>query len=112
MGDRVVILRSDDGFGFLADACAALAEAVNHVRVARTGDGDLVEVYAELVVAYSRLVRRRLDDGSLAATARGNILEHLEERIRQARAGEITMPLLDVVDRLHGEVTREPTVVV
>jgi hypothetical protein len=111
MGDRVVVLRSDDGLGFLADACAALAEAVNEVRVARAGDADLVEVYAEVVVAYSRLARRRLDDCPPAATARGNILRHLEERIRQAGIGEITIPLLDVVDRLHGELTREPTAV-
>lgn len=109
MGERVVVLRSDDGLGFLADACAALAEAVNQVRVARAGDGDLVEVYAEVVVAYSRLVRRRLGEGDRTATAQLNILHHLEERIRQASAGEITLPLLDVVDRLHGELTREPT---
>jgi hypothetical protein len=107
MADRVVVLRSDDGVGFLADACAALADAGNEVRVIRTTDAELVDVYAELVVAYSRLVRRRLD-GDGAATARAKILGHLQERVRQAAVGEISLPILDVVDRLHGELTREP----
>jgi hypothetical protein len=106
----MVVLRGDDAVGFLADSCGVLADAVNEVRVSRTTDPDLVEVYAELVVAYSRLVRRRLD-ADPGSTVRVNILGHLEERIRQATAGEIAWPVLDVVDRLHGELTREPAVV-
>lgn len=107
MGDRVVVLRADDGIGFVADACAALADAVNQIRVTRSTDGDLVDAYAEMVVAYSRLVSARLD-GDPHATARRNIIDHLVERLRQARAGENSLRVLDVVDRLHAEITREP----
>lgn len=107
MTDRVVVLRPDDAIAFLADSCAALADALNQVRVVRSGDAALVDVYAEVVLAHSRLVRRRLDNDR-ESTAQVNIIEHLEERLRQARAGEITVAVLDIVDRLHAEITREP----
>lgn len=115
MGDRLVVLHDGDGLGFLADGCAVLAEEVLPVRLVRTTDGslicgagdDTVEVYAELVVAYSRLVRRRLERDP-AGTVRVKIFGHLEERIRQALAGEITLPILDLVDRLHGGLSRDP----
>jgi hypothetical protein len=107
MSDRVVVLRTDDGISFVADACAALADAVNELRVVRTPDTDLVDAYAELVVAYSRLVRRQLADDP-TGVVRVNIIDHLLERLRQARAGEDTLPIVDLVDRLHGELTREP----
>ena len=104
--ERVVVLRSEDPLGFVADACDALAEAVNRMRAVRSSDADLVDTYAELVLAYTRLVRRGLTDEP-AKTARLNIVEHLVERLRQARAGEINLRVLDVVDRLHAEITRE-----
>ena len=110
MGDRVVVLRTDDGIGFVADACAASAEAVHQVRVSRATDADLGDAYTELVIAYSELVRRRLTDDP-HATTRITIIDHLLGRIRQAQAGDITVPVLDVVDRLHGELTREPALV-
>ena len=34
--------------------------------------------------------------------------DHLGERQRQARAGEISIPLLDIADRLHAELVRQP----
>ena len=34
--------------------------------------------------------------------------DHLVERQRQARAGEISIPLLDIADRLHAELVRQP----
>src|SRR5438094_880676 len=86
MADRVVVLRSDDAMGFVGEACA------------------------EMVVAYSRLVGRGLADDP-HGTARRNIIDHLVERLRQARAGEFTLPVLDIIDRLHGELTREPAAV-
>ena len=107
MGSRVVVLRADDGIGFVADACAALAEAVNQVRVVRSTDSTLVEAYTETVVAYSELVRRQLSAQDPAETVRVTIIDHLIGRVRQAQAGEITIPVLDVVDRLHGEITRQ-----
>ena len=108
MVDRVVVLRDGNATGFLADACAALAEAVNQMRAIRPSDADLVEAYAELVVAYGRLLRRHLA-GDPADTVGLNIIDHLVERLRQARAGEISLPVLDIVDRLHAELTRQPT---
>jgi hypothetical protein len=105
--ERIVVLRSEDPLTFVADACAVLADAVNEVRVVRGADSDLVDVYAETVLAHCRLVRRQLADDP-AGQVRANIIDHLVERLRQTRAGEISMAVLDVVDRLHGELTREP----
>ncbi|MHB8467662.1 MAG: hypothetical protein ACYDH6_08450 [Acidimicrobiales bacterium] len=109
MIDRIVVLRADDAFSFVADACAALAQAVNAVRALRDTDDALVETYAELVVAYGNLVRDHLDDGP-HGQVRVAVIDHLIERLREARAGEIATPVLDVVDRLHAELTREPSV--
>jgi hypothetical protein len=107
MGDRVVVLRADDGIGFVADACAALADAVTRVHVSKSTDADLVDTYTEMVVAYSRLIRDRLD-GDPHGEVRRNIIDHLVHRLRQAQAGHITVAVVDVVDRLHAEITREP----
>lgn len=106
MADRVVVLRSSDGLQYLADSCAAIAEAVNEIRLVRPGHQDLIEVYAEMVHGYARLVRRALVSEP-QATVRLAIIDHLIERLRQAQAGEITVPLVDVIDRLHAEVSRE-----
>ena len=104
--DRVVVLRPDDPASFLADACAAAA-AVNEVRVWRPNDAGLVDLYSELVLAYARL--RRADIArSDHASVRLAVIDHLAERLAQARNGEITTPALDIVDRLHGDLTAEP----
>ncbi len=100
--DRVVVLRRHDSLAFVADACAVAAEAVNEPRSWGSTDEALAHVYAELVVAYARLLRPELA-GTPAA-----VVDHLMGRVAQARAGEITTPLLDVVDRLHAELTTEP----
>nr|MDQ6949177.1 hypothetical protein [Actinomycetota bacterium] len=64
-----------------------------------------VEAYAELVVAFARLVRPRLlDDGE---TVRVAVMDHLLDRLTQARTGLIALPVLDIVDRLHGELTQD-----
>jgi hypothetical protein len=97
--DRVVVLRPDDPVAFLAEACAAAATAVNELRVARANDAVLVDVYAELVVAYARVEYNNYTG------ARRGIVDHLIERVAQARRGEIAVPLVDIVDRLHGELT-------
>ena len=100
--DRVVVLRDDDPLAFVADACAAAAAAAAEPRSWRPQDVAMVDVYAELVVAHARLVRPRLGG------ARLQVIDHLTERIGQARSGEISTPLVDIVDRLHGEVTAQP----
>ena len=105
MADRVVVLRDRDGLSFVADGCAALADAANEIRLARAGDADLVRAYAELVVAYSRLMRDGLAERG--ETVRLAIIDHLVERLRQAQAGEVAMSVLDLVDRLHGELSSE-----
>ncbi len=105
MVDRVVVLHADDGLSFIADACAAMADAVNETRLGTAGHADLVEAYAEMVVAFARLVRPRLlDDGE---TVRVAVMDHLLDRLTEARTGLIALPVLDVVDRLHGELTQE-----
>ncbi len=99
--DRVVVLRSDDPLAFVADACAAAAASVGQPRPWRPNDVGMVDAYAELVVAYARLARPRLSGARLA------IVDHLVERVAQARNGEIATPLVDIVDRLHGELAPE-----
>ena len=69
------------------------------LRVASAADAALVDVYAELVVAYARVERNSYSGARLA------VIDHLIERIAQARGGEIVTPLVDIVDRLHGELT-------
>lgn len=105
MVDRVVVLHADDGLSFIAEACAVMADAVNETRLVTAGHADLVEAYAEMVVAFTRLVRPRLlDDGE---TVRVAVMDHLLDRLTQARTGLITLPVLDIVDRLHGELTQD-----
>jgi hypothetical protein len=36
------------------------------------------------------------------------VIDHLVERLGQARAGDISIPLLDIADRLHAELVRQP----
>jgi hypothetical protein len=109
MTDRVVVLRDDDGLSFVADACATLADSVNGIRAARRSDEDLVGVYAEMVRAYARLIRPRLI--AKGETVRLAILDHLLERLDQAQTGARAVPVVDIVDRLHGELEREHSLV-
>jgi hypothetical protein len=83
MTDRIVVLRTDDALAFVADACAALADAVNEIRVSRAADTDLTSAYAEMVVAYGRLLRHHLSD-SAHGPGHLAIVDHLIERLRQA----------------------------
>lgn len=106
MSEHIVVLRTHDPVSFLADACAALAQAVNEVRAARPMDSELVDVYAEAVGAYARLMRGRMQDDSTANT-RVRRVEHLLVRLDEARAGIVRLPVLEIVDRLHGELASE-----
>jgi hypothetical protein len=36
------------------------------------------------------------------------VIDHLIERLGQARTGEISIPLLDIADRLDAELVRQP----
>ena len=58
-----------------------------------------------MVVAFARLVRPRLLDDR--ETVRVAVMDHLPVRLVQARAGLIALPVLDIVDRLHGELTQD-----
>lgn len=98
-GSRPRPLLSDVSDG---DACAAAAAAANELRPVRSSDAALLDVYAELVVAYARVERHRYTGARLA------IIDHLIERIAQARNREIVTQLVDVVDRLHGKLTAAP----
>jgi hypothetical protein len=108
--DRVVVLRSDDPLGFVADSCAALADSVNETREWHPSDQARIEAYAELLSCYANLTRPVLaaDPGSATQLA---VIEHLMKRLAEARAGEINMPVPDVADRLHAELTHQPLTV-
>jgi hypothetical protein len=102
--DRVVVLHEAAPAAFLADACRAFAEAVNAIRLARPQREETVAVYAELVGAYTRFKLAR-PDAEISEVDR-NIVAHLLERIHEARGGEYTIPLTDIVDQLHARVER------
>ncbi len=105
MVDRIVVLHADDGRSFIADACAAMADSVNETRLVTAGHSELLDAYAEVVVALTWLVRPRLmEDGE---TVRVAVIDHLLDRLSQARTGAIALPVVDIVDRLHGELTRD-----
>ncbi|WP_063043738.1 hypothetical protein [Nocardia pseudovaccinii] len=97
-----ILLQPQDPVGFVADACAALADQVNRIRALPPQDSidQLAQTYAELVIAYSHLIAPTITN-----RARTNIISHLIDRIREAQTGDITTPLLDAVDRLHAELT-------
>jgi hypothetical protein len=107
MGDQVVVLRSDDPLGFIADACAAVAVPVNETHLWHSSDQLVTEAYAELLVALAHLMRPALIGDANSGTQLA-VIDHLVERLRQARAGEFNVPVLDVADRLHAELTRQP----
>ncbi|MGH9001317.1 MAG: hypothetical protein ACRDY7_18225 [Acidimicrobiia bacterium] len=87
-----------------------LADAVNEIRLSGSGDADLVSAYAETVVDYSHLVRPELSDDR-HGPAQLAIVDHLVERLRPSQNHEITTPVLEIVDRLHGELTRQPATI-
>jgi len=97
--DTIVVLQQDAAGAFLADACRALAGAVNSIGVAGPAREEMVEVYAELVGAYARFKVGRVD-ADISQVDR-DILAHLLERIREARAGETPISLADIADQLH-----------
>ena len=105
--DRVVVLRSDDPLGFVADSCAALADSVNETREWRHSDQVRVEAYAELLCSYAKLMRPALASEPDSAV-RLAVTDHLIDRLAQARAGDIKMSVLDIADRLHAELTHQP----
>ncbi|HEY3239737.1 MAG TPA: hypothetical protein VGL92_09245 [Acidimicrobiia bacterium] len=63
-----------------------------------------------MAIAYSRLLRPQLSDDR-HGSARIAVVDHLVERLRQAQNHEITTPILEIVDRLHGELTGEPATI-
>lgn len=102
MADRIVVLKAEDPISFVADACAALAEAVNEIRLSTVGEHDLEAAYAEMVVAYSHLVLPTVRTDR-QGVARAAVIAHLVTRLRQAQDGEVSLSVLEIVDRLHGE---------
>jgi hypothetical protein len=77
MSDQVLILRRDRPLDFVADACAALADSVNELPVSRVGDQLLIETYAEMLRAYSNLLRPALvGDPGLCNSSQGDRPPH------------------------------------
>ena len=84
MSDQVLILRRDNPLDFVANACAALADSVNELRMSRVGDHLLIETYAEMLRAYSNLLRPALV-GDPRCAVQVKVIDHLVERLDQAR---------------------------
>lgn len=109
MSERIIVLRSEQPQQVLVDVCSALADAVNEPHAWRPSDTELLNVYAETVSALARFRRTELAEhpGSGVSVA---VIDHLLDRIRQKQAGEIEIPLADLVDRLHAEAICEPVI--
>ena len=97
--EAVVVLHSDQPLTFVADACRSLSVSLGPLAAVGPGRDEQVVVYAELVCAYARLLRARSGNATWV-----KIADHLLSRVEQARTGEITLDLVDIVDRLHGHV--------
>lgn len=106
MSERIAVLRSGQSLQFLVDACAALADEVNKPHAWTNADDELSNVYAEIVAALARLRREELA-GRSESNVQIAIIDYLIERVRQAKAGEISVRLADVVDRLHAEAVND-----
>ncbi len=103
MVDRVVVWHAHDGLSFVADACAVMGrcrerDPTGHRRASRPRRGLCREVAAVARLFCSRL----LDDSE---TVRIAVIDHLLDRLTEARTGLNALSVLDVVDRLHGELT-------
>jgi hypothetical protein len=106
VSDRIVVLRPEDPHGFIVDACAAFADLVNETHLWRSSDQIAIGTYAELLICLANLARPTL--ASECGTERQlAIIDHLVERLKEARAGETAIPAADIADRLHGELDRE-----
>src|SRR3989442_14998006 len=108
MSERIVVLRDDDPLPFVEDACAAAADAVNEIRLAGPAKTDLDEVYAELVGALARL-RRSVIAAGPSGQIRVKIVDHLLMRLHEASEGQVAIRIVDIADRLHGELTSDKT---
>ncbi|MGD0391415.1 MAG: hypothetical protein ABSC41_02105 [Acidimicrobiales bacterium] len=106
MSERIIVLRTEQPQRVLVDVCSALADAINEPHAWRTADTELLTVYAEAVSSLARLRRAQLA-GRPGTEVPVAIIDHLLDRLRQTQAGEIEMPLADVVDRLHAEAIRD-----
>jgi len=106
MSERIIVLRTEQPQRVLVDVCSALADAINEPHAWRTTDTELLTVYAEAVSSLARLRRAQLA-GRPGTEVPVAIIDHLLDRLRQTQAGEIEMPLADVVDRLHAEAIRD-----
>jgi hypothetical protein len=71
------------------------------------GDQLLIETYAEMLHSYSNLLRPGLV-GDPECAVQVKVIDQLVERLVQARASEINIPFLDIADRLHAELVRQP----
>jgi hypothetical protein len=103
MAERIVVFHNHDPLSFVADGCAALAEAVNEPHVWSVADEELIAAYAAMVRVYAGLVRP-----TVQGEVTGRIIDHVLERLGQAERGQIATPVLDIVDRLHGLLVNEP----
>ncbi len=104
MSQRVVQYRPGEPLAFLADVCGALADAIPDTDVGDPDRAELTAVYAEVVCAYARIVRPEfalLPEGS---DVWPRVIDHLLERVRQARAGEISLDLTDIAEQLHARI--------
>lgn len=99
--DRVVVLESERPMDFLARAGVALADAANDLRVARSTDDELVEVYAEVLGAQARILVRQLGEAPEHDVWCKRV-EHLLMRAEEVHDGEPGHRLVDIADQLHG----------
>ena len=63
---------------------------------------DLVDVYAVVTATYARALRDRISALPESSTAWPQIIDHLLERLHQAREGDLLFDPFDIFDQLAG----------
>jgi hypothetical protein len=99
----VTLLRPSPSILVLADAFHCLATGVRQLQDRNLGvTSDLLDAYAALTATYARALRDRISALPDSSAAWPDIIDHLVERLRQAREEDILLDPLDVLDQLAG----------
>lgn len=108
----VVLLKPSPSILVLADAFHCLATGVSRLQNKNLGVTlDLVDAYAVVTATYARALRDRISALPESSTAWPQIIDHLLERLRQARDEDLLLDPLDILDQLAGRLrSLEPLV--
>ena len=108
----VVLLKPSPSLLLLRDAFHCLASGVHHLQ--RDGyqvSTALLAAYSGVSVAYANELRERILALPDSADFWPNVIDHLLERLRQARQEEVLLEPLEVLEQLAGRLHAAETLV-